>query len=128
MRRKRPVIFPIARRLDALFGMWMPETLRRIGTGTYMQGVEVPLDFAGEVPTGYSVIDLPPCKMMMFQGPPFKDEEYEEAITDLWNVMKEYDPTFYGFAWADSDGPRIQMEPLGYRGYIEGRPCRLLNN
>ena len=109
-------------------GMWMPESLRRIGTGTYMQGVEVPRDFAGEVPTGYSVIDLPPCKMMMFQGPPFKDEEYEEAITDMWNIMKEYDPTFYGFAWADSDGPRIQMEPLGYRGYIEGRPCRLLNN
>jgi hypothetical protein len=38
--------------------------------------------------------------------------------------MKKYDPTFYGFAWADEDGPRFQMEPLGYRGYIEARPCK----
>ena len=105
-------------------GMWMPENLRRIGTGEYMQGVEVPADFAGTVPKGYDLIDLPACQMMVFQGPPFEDEDYEEAIAGLWDVMKKYDPTFYGFAWADEDGPRFQMEPLGYRGYIEARPCK----
>jgi AraC-like DNA-binding protein len=105
-------------------GMWMPENLRRIGTGEYMQGVEVPKDFAGTVPKGYDLIDLPACQMMIFQGPPFEDEDYEEAIAGLWDVMKKYDPTFYGFAWADEDGPRFQMEPLGYRGYIEARPCK----
>jgi len=105
-------------------GMWMPENLRRIGTGEYMQGVEVPKDFAGTVPKGYDLINLPACQMMIFQGPPFEDEDYEEAIAGLWDVMKKYDPTFYGFAWADEDGPRFQMEPLGYRGYIEARPCK----
>jgi AraC-like DNA-binding protein len=105
-------------------GMWMPEKLRRIGTGEYMQGVEVPKDFAETVPKGYDLIDLPACQMMIFQGPPFEDEDYEEAIAGLWDVMKKYDPTFYGFAWADEDGPRFQMEPLGYRGYIEARPCK----
>ncbi len=105
-------------------GMWMPENLRRIGTGEYMQGVEVPADFAGTVPKGYDLIDLPACQMMIFQGPPFKDEDFEEAIAGLWDVMKKYDPTFYGFAWADEDGSRFQMEPLGYRGYIEARPCK----
>jgi hypothetical protein len=105
-------------------GMWMPENLRRIGTGEYMQGVEVPFEYKGDVPEGFDMIELPPCKMMVFQGPPFEDEDYEEAISGHWDVMKSYDPTFYGFAWADSDGPRFQMEPLGYRGYIEARPCR----
>jgi hypothetical protein len=94
--------------------MWMPENLRRIGTGEYMQGVEVPKDFTGTVPKGYDLIDLPACQMMIFQGPSFKDEDFEEAIAGLWDVMKKYDPTFYGFAWADEDGPRFQMEPLGY--------------
>jgi hypothetical protein len=33
-------------------------------------------------------------------------------------------PEIYGFKWADADGPRFQMEPQGYRGYIEGKPVR----
>jgi len=39
-------------------------------------------------------------------------------------VMKSYDPKLYGFEWADEDGPRFQLEPQGYRGYIEARPVR----
>jgi AraC-like DNA-binding protein len=108
-------------------GMWMPSPLRKLGTGEYMQGVEVPLDFNGEVPQGYDVIELPPCKMMVFQGPPFEDEAFEEAIVELRNMMESYDPKLYGFDWADGDGPRFQMAPLGYRGYIEARPVRSLN-
>jgi len=40
--------------------------------------------------------------------------------------MKSYKPETYGFAWADDDGPRFQLKPDGYRGYIEGRPVRQL--
>lgn len=107
-------------------GMWMPPKMRRIGTGEYLQGVEVPLDYQGELPKGFDVIELPPCKMMVFQGPPFEEEDFEQAISDLWEVMKRYDPTLYGFEWADEDGPRFQLAPMGYRGYIEGRPVRSL--
>ena len=38
--------------------------------------------------------------------------------------MKTYRPETYGFAWADEDGPRFQLRPEGYRGYIEGRLVR----
>ena len=65
--------------------------------------------------------------MMIFQGPPFDDALFEEAITNLWEVMKQYDPTLYGFTWADDEGPRFQLAPMGYRGYIEGRPVRPVN-
>jgi hypothetical protein len=108
-------------------GMWLPENLRKPGTSVYAQGVEVPEDFAGELPEGFDLIDLPPCKMMIFQGQPFTDEKFEEAIGELWEVIKGYNPETYWFAWAEEDGPRFQLEPLGYRGYIEGRPVRQLN-
>lgn len=114
---------------DALYepvGMWMPLNMRRQGTGEYLQGVEVPLDWALEVPTGFDLIDLPPCKMMIFQGPPFEEEDFEQAISDVWELMKRYDPKLYGFEWADADGPRFQLSPMGWRGYIEGRPVRTL--
>ncbi|MHC1693069.1 MAG: helix-turn-helix transcriptional regulator [Sphaerochaetaceae bacterium] len=105
-------------------GMWMPLQMRKKGTSEYVQGVEVPVDFTGTVPEGFDIIDLPPCRMMVFQGPPFEEKDFEEAIEGLWDEMKVYDPKLYGFEWADGDGPRFQLAPMGYRGYIEARPVR----
>ena len=65
--------------------------------------------------------------MMIFQGQPYDDENFEEEIIDLQEAIKNYDPAIYGFKWACEDGPRIQLEPFGYRGYIEGRPVRQVN-
>lgn len=115
---------------DAMYepiGMWLPENLRRPGTSVYCQGVEVPVNYSGDVPEGFEIIDLPPCKMMVFQGQPYDDEKYMEAISELWEVMNNYNPEIYGFKWADEDGPRFQLAPMGYRGYIEARPVRQLN-
>lgn len=108
-------------------GMWMPENLRKPGTSLYTQGVEVPVGYAGKIPEGFDLIDLPTCKMMVFQGKPYDDEKFEEAIGELWTVMKNYNPNVYGFEWADEDGPRFQLAPMGYRGYIEAKPVRQLN-
>ena len=113
--------------LYELIGMWLPDNLRPPDTSIYAQGVEVPLDYSGEIPEGCEIIDLKPCKMMIFQGQPYDDKNFEQAIGDLWEVMKTYKPEIYGFKWADEDGPRFQLEPQGYRGYIEGRPVRLVN-
>ena len=108
-------------------GLWLPKKLIIPGTSLYVQGVEVPANFKGKVPDGCELIDLPPCKMMVFQGQPYDDDKYEQAIHELWDVMKDYNPELYGFTWADDDGPRFQLAPMGYRGYIEARPVRQLN-
>ena len=109
-------------------GMWMPENLQIEGTSIYTQGVEVPLNYKGEVPEGFEIIELPPCKMMVFQGEPYEDDEkFGDAIEELWEVMKDYNPELCGFKWADEDGPRFQLAPMGYRGYIEARPVRQIN-
>lgn len=109
-------------------GMWLPANMQSEGTSTYAQGVEVPVDYAGEVPNGFDIIDLPPCKMMVFQGQPYDDDEFGEAIGKLWDVMKSYNPELYGFKWADENAPRFQLMPLSYRGYIEARPVRQIND
>lgn len=110
--------------LQEPMGMWLPAGLRTPGTSEYVQGVEVAVDYDGDVPEGFDVMDLPACKMMVFQGPPFEDKDFETAIASLWDVMKDCKPEIYGFVWADADGPRFQLCPEGYRGYIEGRPVR----
>ena len=109
-------------------GMWLPKNMIKPGTSQYVQGVEVPQDYAGKIPEGFEIIELPPCKMMVFQGEPYDDEKFEDAIEDLWEVMKKYKPQIYGFDWADDEAPRFQLVPEGYRGYIEARPVREINN
>lgn len=108
-------------------GMWLPKHLMKDGTSKYVQGVEVPVDYAGMVPEGFEMIELPPCKMMVFQGEPFEDESFGAAIQAIWEAIKKYDPQIYGFEWADEDAPRFQLEPQGYRGYIEARPVRQIS-
>lgn len=108
-------------------GMWLPENLRKPGTSIYAQGVEVPVNYTGSIPDEFDIIELKACKYMVFQGAPFDNEEFMEAIHDLWEVMKDYNAEFYGFAWADSNGPRFQLEPQGERGYIEARPVVAVN-
>lgn len=87
-------------------GLWLPETMRPEGTSTYVQGVEVPVDYAGIVPDGYDLVDLPAAKIMVFQGEPYDDEIFGEAIAALCKAIEKYDPTIYGFKWKE-DGIRF---------------------
>ncbi|MPM44090.1 hypothetical protein SDC9_90768 [bioreactor metagenome] len=121
------VLSSIKEALYEPIGMWMPPNLIKPGTSVYAQGVEVPVNYEGEIPEGFELIDLKPCKMMVFQGQPYEDENFDEEINQLWDTMKNYNPEVYGFKWADEDGPRFQLAPMGYRGYIEARPVKQLN-
>ncbi len=115
---------------DALYepiGMWLPKKFRPEGTSEYAQGVEVSVDYDGEIPDGFEMITLPPCKMMIFQGQHIKDEDFEEEIVSLQEYIDKYDPTLYGYEWANDNAPRFQLNPEGYRGYIEAKPVKALS-
>lgn len=99
-------------------GMWLPEKYIKPGTSKYVQGVEVATDYDGFIPENFDVINLPAAKYLMFQGEPFQEEDYEEAIGQLWEAIEKYDPSVIGYSW-DHDNPRCQPEPIGTRGYIE---------
>lgn len=102
-------------------GYWLPNEMAPAGTSTYVQGVEIVPDAATSVPEGFDVVNLPTATYLAFQGEPFAEEEYEQAIEAIWDAIARYDPTTHGFAW-DEHNPRIQLEPRGSRGYIELKP------
>ena len=103
--------------------LWLPEQYIREGTSAYVQGVEVALDFDGQIPEGFDVIELPKCKYLLFQGEPFEEENFGEAIQQVWDAIKKYNPESIGYVWDDSN-PRIQLEPVGTRGYMELHPVK----
>ena len=103
--------------------LWLPKKYIAEGTSEYVQGVEVAIDYSGEIPEGFDVIELPKCKYIMFQGEPFEEEDFCEAIEEIWSAINKYNPTAIGYKWDDSN-PRIQLEPIGTRGYIELHPVK----
>lgn len=103
-------------------GLWLPESMRSEGTSRYAQGVEVPFDYQGIIPAGFEIIDLPACIMLLFQGDPYDEKRFDEAINAVIKQIDQYDPNENNCQWAENDAPRIQLEPQGYRGYIEARP------
>ena len=113
--------------MDSLCGepvcLWLPDRYRLPVTSTYVQGVEVAEDFDGIIPEGFDVIELPECDYMMFQGEPFKEENFDEAIGEIVDAIKKYNPETVGYRW-DPTNPKIQLEPRGERGYIELHPVK----
>lgn len=103
--------------------LWLPEQYRKPNTSKYVQGVEVEADHVGEIPEGFDIISLPAVEYLMFQGEPFAEEDYCEAINAVQQSMDRYDPSVIGYEWDDAD-PRIQLEPRGERGYIELRAVK----
>lgn len=110
--------------MDSLCGepvcLWLPEQYKAENSSTYVQGVEVAADYNGIIPDGFDVITLPEAEYLMFQGEPFAEEHFGEAISAVQQAMGNYNPELIGYAWDDTN-PRIQLEPKGERGYIELR-------
>lgn len=103
--------------------MWLPQKYRKPNTSVYVQGVEVETDYLGAVPEGFDTIRLPEADYLLFQGAPFREEDYCQAIQAVQQAMDRYDPTVIGYQW-DEDNPRIQLEPRGERGYMELRAVK----
>ena len=107
-------------------GVWLPDNMITPGTGVYAHAVEVPADYSGEIPEDFDVIELKPCKLLVFQGEPYPDEQFEENVLGCMALIEKFNPEVYGYAYADNTAPKMQLEPWGWRGYIEMRPVREL--
>lgn len=101
-------------------GVWLPKSMRPEGTGIYAHAVEVPDDYSGEMPSGFDVIQLSSCKYLVFQGEPYDDDKYDEAIGKFLEHIADFNPKVYGYEWDDKAAPKFQLAPMGWRGYIEG--------
>lgn len=107
--------------------LWLPAAFRPKDTSEYVQGVEVSADYDGIIPEGFDLIELPCASYLMFQSEPFNEEDYCQAIDELKASIEKYDPSVIGYSW-DNKNPRIQLEPVGTRGYIELLPVKKRNS
>lgn len=82
-----------------------------------------PKEYDGVVPDGFEAVEFPAARYLMFQGQPFEEEDYCQAITEVQQAIDNYSPAALGLVW-DEANPRIQLEPVGTRGYIELCPVR----
>jgi len=105
-------------------GLWLPENMRPPGTSTYAHGVEIPADYAGEVPEGFDVIDLEPCKFLVFQGETYDDANFMDAVGSCMGQINKFNPEVYGYKYAYDLAPKMQLAPMGWRGYIEMHPVK----
>ncbi|MDD4184361.1 MAG: AraC family transcriptional regulator [Candidatus Izemoplasmatales bacterium] len=114
------VLTSVKEALHEPIGMWLGKSLKKPGTSMYVQGVEVPYDYCGEVPQGFELIDLKETKVIVFQGEPYDDENFRLEVGKVMEAVSKFNPRVYGYEY-DEDGYRFQFAPEGYRGYIEGR-------
>lgn len=105
-------------------GLWLPDSMRSAGTGVYAHGVEAPFDFKGTVPEDFDIVDLAPCKLLVFQGEPYDDADFDRAIRTCMENIGKFNPEVYGYQWAPEVAPRMQLSPEGWRGYIEMYPVK----
>jgi AraC family transcriptional regulator len=122
-----PLLTSVKEALYEPIGMWLPKHLIKEGTSQYVQGVELPPDYSKAIPEGYELIELPPCLMMIFQGEPYDEVDFMDAIGEIWQHIERFDPTLYGYKWDPEAAPRFQLAPMGYRGYIEALPVAPVN-
>lgn len=107
-------------------GLWLPDHLIAPGTSQYVQGVELPLDYDKPIPEGFELIELPPCRMLVFQGEPYDDDDFADQVRLVMDQIDRFNPEPYGYHFDPEAAPRFQLAPMGYRGYIEARPVRAI--
>lgn len=92
--------------IDEPMGLWIPENLRPENTGEYAHGIEVPIDYAGEIPEGFDVVKLEPCEYLLFQCEPFEDDKLSESIGSCLEYIEDFNLEEMGNRFID-DAPRI---------------------
>jgi len=107
--------------------LWLPPKYVKPGTSVYVQGVEVPLDYDGPIPEGFDVMELPEAQYLLFQGEPFEEENFGQAISEIWQAQEKFDPARMGLEW-DEENPKIQLEPRGERGYMDLKAVKKKNS
>ncbi len=56
------------------------------------------MDYAGDIPKSFDVVTLPACEYLTFQGEPFKEEDYCQAIAAVQCATEKYGPSVIGLS------------------------------
>lgn len=97
------------------------------GSKGYSYGLGLPLDYSGEVPSGFDVYEYPESYYLTFYHPPF------DFLTDCKTVMSRveelawhFNPSKKGFAWNEGHCQDYQLHLPETIGYELLRPVKML--
>ena len=75
----------------------------RDGKRGYFFGVDVPIDYAGEVPEGMELLDIPEAPYAVFHHPAYNYGTMERAVGEaIGNSIERWKPAEHGYEWDDS--------------------------
>lgn len=88
------------------------------GTRGYFYGFGVEEDFAGQIPPGFAVKEIPGSYYLAFSHPPFDFlKDCEPVINGVEDMAWNYDPAIMGFTWNEDlcqDYQKMMPETVGY--------------
>ena len=93
-------------KFDTAAFLTLPTALKREGYALAAAGIEVPLEYDGEIPEGYEMAELEPCEMLYFQSQKYENEEdFGTYLKAVFKAAEEYDYAGFGFVRDNSIAP-----------------------
>lgn len=106
----------------------LPEFLLKDGYGKIACGIEVPINFDGEIPDGYEIAELPECDMLFFQSQKYDNEEdYSKMISQVFNAVDNFDYKSFGCLPDNSLAPSFNFGAEKDTGARFALPIRKIN-
>lgn len=105
--------------LGGVIAGWLNEN----GNTRYVWGVEMPVDYDGEIPEGLECISAKECDYVKFCHPPYAEELHESVTEAVWNVSELWNPKENGWELVDSDNPVYEDDSVD-EGYMVLKPVR----
>ncbi len=100
----------IISKFDTAAILELPNKLLKDGYSKIASGVEVSIDYQGDIPQNCEIAELDSCKMIYFESEPFeKEEDFFPAIESIFKAIEKYDPKKYGLEYADDIAPRFNF-------------------
>jgi len=92
----------------------------------YLYGIEVPIDYRGEVPEGMECTVVSESEYVIFYYPPYNYEEENTAVMSTVNELAwNWNPEDSGYEWNTENPIYQRSDPEDY-GYAIYRPVKLL--
>ncbi|MDL2293933.1 AraC family transcriptional regulator [Ruminococcaceae bacterium OttesenSCG-928-D13] len=121
------LLLSVKGRLDIPALITLPPNMVPAGKAIAAVAVELPADYAGEVPKGYELADMPAGEMIYFQSPPYEDEEaFAEAISAVFAAYESYDPALFGYEFATDSLPVFNFGAFASKGARIAVPVKKL--
>ena len=104
-------------RMDTAAILTLPKRLQKPGFGNIAAGIEVPLDYDGEIPEDCELAQLAPCRLLYFTSRPYTaDEEFFDRMQTVFDAAASFAPGEWGYEPADDICPTMNLGGQPERG------------